>query len=132
MIAPSSACPCGSGKTYAQCCEPLHAGTAAATAEALMRSRYSAYVAELKPYLLSTWHPSTRPAALGPDEGERIKWLGLTVKRHAAKSEDSATVEFVARYRIGGNSAMRLHEIGRFLREANRWYYVDGEFPDSG
>ena len=60
-----SECPCGSGKSYAACCGPLHAGAAIApTAEALMRSRYSAYGLGLEPYLLATWHVSTRPAAL--------------------------------------------------------------------
>ncbi len=37
-------CPCDSGTPYNQCCQPLHEGVAATTAEALMRSRYSAYV----------------------------------------------------------------------------------------
>ena len=129
MLESVSACPCGSGKKYAQCCEPLHLGAVAPTAEALMRSRYSAYVAQLEPYLLATWHASTRPAALDPDEGEKLSWLGLTVKRQALTSEDSATVEFVARYRIGGGSAVRLHEISRFVREDGRWFYLDGKFP---
>jgi SEC-C motif-containing protein len=131
MIAANSACPCESGKSYAQCCAPFHAGAAAPTAEALMRSRYSAYVGKLEPYLLASWHPQTRPAALEPDEGEAIKWLGLTVKRHQSTGADSATVEFVARYRVGGGSAVRLHEISRFLREDGRWFYLDGSFPDS-
>lgn len=95
-----------------------------------MRSRYSAYVGKLEPYLLATWHTQTRPAALEPDEGEPIKWLGLTVKRHVSTGDDSATVEFVARYRIGGGSAVRLHEISRFVREGGRWFYLDGSFPD--
>ncbi len=130
MMAANSTCPCESGKRYAQCCEPFHAGAAAPTAEALMRSRYSAYVGKLEPYLLASWHPQTRPAALEPDEGEPIKWLGLTVKRHQSTGTDSATVEFVARYRVGGGSAVRLHEISRFVREDGRWFYLDGSFPD--
>ncbi len=94
-----------------------------------MRSRYSAYVARLEPYLLATWHQTTRPAALDPDEGERLTWLGLTVKRHLVVDEKNATVEFVARYRIGGASAVRLHEISRFVHEDGRWFYLDGSFP---
>lgn len=129
MIAEKSACPCESGKSYAQCCAPFHAGAAAPTAEALMRSRYSAYVGKLEPYLLSTWHATTRPPSLDADEGESIKWLGLTVKRHQNTGKNSATVEFVARYRIGGGSAVRLHEISRFVREDGRWFYVAGDFP---
>jgi hypothetical protein len=60
----STACPCGSGRPYAACCGRLHGGEPAATAEELMRSRYSAYVLGLEAYLLATWHASTRPAAL--------------------------------------------------------------------
>lgn len=130
MVEASAACPCGSTKKYSQCCGPLHAGAVASTAEALMRSRYSAYVAELEPYVLATWHATTRPSALDPDEGQKITWLGLSVKRHASTGEDSATVEFVARYRIGGASAVRLHEISRFVREDGRWFYLDGSFPE--
>ncbi|MFD0739648.1 YchJ family protein [Lysobacter koreensis] len=122
------ACPCGSARAYAYCCGPLHAGTAlAASAQDLMRSRYSAYVRADAEYLLATWHPSTRPPALEFDPATR--WLGLQVKRHALTGEDSAVVEFVARCRTGGAAAVRLHEISRFVREDGRWYYLDGEFP---
>jgi SEC-C motif-containing protein len=89
-----------------------------------MRSRYSAYVLQLKDYLLATWHPSTRPAALDLATVPPAKWLGLEVKART-QEEESVTVEFVARYRIGGR-AQRLHEISRFVREKGRWYYVDG------
>ena len=92
-----------------------------------MRSRYSAYVLKLETYLLDTWHPDTRPAALGP-AADNCKWLGLEVKNSAMELADRATVEFVARYKIGGR-AHRLHEISRFVREDGRWYYLDGEFP---
>lgn len=130
MSANDTACPCQSGQTYARCCGPLHSGEAvAATAEALMRSRYSAYVRCDTDYLLGTWHADTRPAALDFSEAERTRWLGLEVKRHVRQNEDHAIVEFVARYKLGGGSAVRLHEISRFVREAGRWYYVDGEFP---
>jgi SEC-C motif-containing protein len=123
------ACPCGSARPYAQCCGVLHQGGIAATAEALMRSRYSAYVRRLTPYLLATWHPSTRPAALDL-AADQTTWLGLKVKRHDIGDADHATVEFIARYRIGGGSAVRLHETSRFVREDGRWFYLDGDFPD--
>ncbi len=88
-----------------------------------MRSRYSAYVLERGDYLLATWHPRTRPAALPLQPG--LKWLGLEVRR---QHEDgaSASVEFVARSKTGGRAA-RLHETSRFVRETGRWYYVDGD-----
>lgn len=90
-----------------------------------MRSRYSAYVLGLVDYLLQTWHPSTRPAALGTDP-PGLKWLGLEVRRHELVGKDRATVEFVARSKLAGR-AHRLHEISRFVYEGGRWYYVDGD-----
>lgn len=123
---PGEPCPCGSGRRYALCCRPLHAGERpAASAEVLMRSRYSAYVLKLAAYLLATWHPSTRPSELDL-AADDSKWLGLEVKRHAVQGEEQATVEFVARYRIAGRGH-RLHELSRFVREDGRWFYIDGE-----
>lgn len=94
-----------------------------------MRSRYSAYVRGDSEYLLATWHPGTRPLELDLDLGPRTRWLGLEVKRHVVTGDDTATVEFVARYKVGGAPAVRLHESSRFVREQDRWYYLDGEFP---
>lgn len=125
---PSSQCVCGSGRAYAQCCEPFHKGEKQApNAEALMRSRYSAYVLNLYDYIRQTWHSSTYPVDLAvPDVV--INWLGLTVKKAWMNQSDEAFVEFVARSRLGGGPADRLHEISRFLKEDGRWFYVDGEF----
>jgi len=120
-------CPCG-GSDYAGCCGRYHGGTPAPDAAALMRSRYSAYVLRLEAYLLATWHPDTRPATLDL-AADDAKWLGLEVRRHVQESADRATVEFVARYKIGGR-AHRLHEISRFVREQGRWFYLDGVFPE--
>lgn len=120
-------CPCG-GQSYNRCCAPYHQGAPAPTAEALMRSRYSAYVLKLEPYLLATWHPDTRPASLDLAQDD-TRWLGLAIKRHVADSATSAIVEFVARYKIDGR-AHRLHEISRFVREDGQWFYVDGTFPE--
>lgn len=120
-------CPCGVGD-YAQCCgRIIDNGALPHTAEELMRSRYTAYVLRKEPYLKATWHASTRPAeALAQDE--QVKWLGLEVRRHAPAG-DEATVEFVARYKIGGR-AHRMREISRFVREDGRWFYLDGSFPE--
>ena len=122
-------CPCNPSAAYATCCEPLHAGTMQApSAEALMRSRYSAYVLGLRDYLLATWHPDTRPAELELDDTPGLRWLGLDVKRHADGGDGTAVVEFVARYRAGDAPAKRMHELSRFSRVDGRWMYVDGEF----
>ncbi|MDP4030345.1 MAG: YchJ family metal-binding protein [Gallionella sp.] len=121
----AKSCPCGAAD-YAACCGRYHGGSNAPDAATLMRSRYSAYVLKLEAYLLATWHPDTRPAALDL-AADNAKWLGLEVKNHTQESPDRATVEFVARYKIGGR-AHRLHEVSNFVREEGRWFYVDGEF----
>lgn len=124
-----STCPCGSGRSLEACCGRLHAGTAAADAESLMRSRYSAYVLGLEDYLLATWHPATRPAELELDATPSPQWLGLAIKSHTLTDERHATVEFVARYKLNGR-AFKLHESSRFERMDGRWLYVDGEIRE--
>ena len=92
-----------------------------------MRSRYSAFVLRRAGYLLETWHSDTRPADVPVDAA--TKWLGLEVRRHISVDADHAQVEFVARYRTAGRGA-RIHEVSRFVREAGRWYYIDGDAGD--
>ncbi|MCE7929755.1 MAG: hypothetical protein DYH17_00045 [Xanthomonadales bacterium PRO6] len=123
----AGSCACGSGRDYARCCGPWHAGAPAADAQALMRSRYSAYVLGLRDYLLASWHASTRPARLDLPPVGAIRWLGLSVRELRVIDADHAEVEFVARSRAGGGPATRLHERSRFVREDGRWYYVDGD-----
>jgi SEC-C motif-containing protein len=121
-------CPCGSGAAYDHCCGRWHAGPLhlqAPTAEALMRSRYSAYVRGLAAYLQDTWHASTRPQQ-PMDFEPGLKWLGLDIKRTALGQPDHAEVEFVAHSKVNGR-AHRLHENSRFVREGGRWLYVDGD-----
>jgi SEC-C motif-containing protein len=118
-------CPCGSALAFNVCCGRWHAGEVAPSAEALMRSRYTAFVACNQSYLLATWHATTRPASILFDDKQ--KWLGLKVVATEATGADTAEVEFIARYRIGGGSAARLHERSRFVREDGRWFYVDGD-----
>ena len=92
-------CDCGNSHPYATCCGRYHAGPLhlqAPNAEALMRSRYSAYARNLTEYLLDTWHASTRPSLLEPHP-PGLRWLGLQVGRHLTQDADHATVEFVAR-----------------------------------
>ena len=89
-----------------------------------MRSRYSAYVLQLGGYLLDTWHPSTRPAT-EPAFAPGLHWLGLEIAQHSSQDEQHATVAFVARSKLGGR-AHRLTETSRFVREAGRWFYIDG------
>lgn len=119
-------CPCGLTAAYADCCgRYLDSPLPAPTAEALMRSRYTAYTLLREDYLLTTWHPDTRPASLSLNDPP-TKWLGLTVHAHQQQDADHATVEFTARYKISGR-ALRLHELSRFVRLEGKWWYVEGE-----
>lgn len=132
-----TSCPCGSNLLRSACCGPILAGQnlagqnlagqkVAVTALELMRSRYSAFVEHDCGYLLNSWHPHTRPGSIqfNPDQ----HWLGLKILTTdgGTASDDEGTVEFIARYKIGGRG-YRLHEISRFQRVKNRWLYVDGE-----
>lgn len=122
-------CACGSGCSYARCCKPLLCGLLpAASAEQLMRSRYTAYVRGDEAYLLGSWHPDTRPPSLQLSAEPAPHWLGLQVlaTEHGQAGDVEGVVEFRARYRVGGRAGV-LHESSRFLCEQGRWYYLDGE-----
>ncbi len=130
-----SDCPCGRrdatghALAYAACCGryvEAFETTPAPDAEALMRSRYSAFVLERADYLRATWHASKRPSKIGFDPG--VKWLGLEVRDFKAIADTHAEVEFVARQRDKSGRAVRLHERSRFVREDGRWYYVEGDW----
>ena len=136
MVMADGDCPCGRTAArgrrlaYADCCGRFvedfegEGGAPAPDAESLMRSRYTAFVLERAGYLLATWHPSTRPAALDFEPG--LVWLGLQVKAHLPLGDAHAQVEFVARARQASGRTVRLAERSRFVREGGRWYYVDG------
>lgn len=120
-------CPCDSKKQYVGCCgRYLDNNEIPATAEALMRSRYTAYTLLREDYLLATWHKSTRPVALHLTNDAQSKWINLEVKHHEQQDAEHAIVEFVARYKVGGR-AHRIHEVSRFERESGHWFYVDGD-----
>ncbi|MFD5798945.1 YchJ family protein [Streptomyces diastatochromogenes] len=119
-------CPCGRPESYDACCGRFHSGSAVApTAEALMRSRYSAFVEGDAGYLLRTWHPRTRPERLDLDPG--MKWTGLEIlgSTDGSAFHTTGTVTFRASYRGGS-----LHEHSRFERVDGAWVYVDGDFLD--
>jgi SEC-C motif-containing protein len=127
--ASATSCPCGHGD-FEQCCKPYLDGVKLApTAEALMRSRYSAYSLARTEYVLRTWHHSTRPSDLNLDEdAQQGEWIGLTVKQHTQSDDTHAEVEFVARYKPkGGGPAQRMHERSRFVKEEGQWFYIHGE-----
>ena len=119
-------CPCGSKKSYASCCELLHNAEPAPSAEALMRSRYSAFALGLDEYIQRSWHVSTRPPVDSSGDKEKLQWIGLQIKRHQQSDDNHAIVEFIARYKINGR-AFVLHETSRFMRENGHWFYVNGD-----
>lgn len=124
---PVEPCPCQSGVTYADCCGPLLEGRwPAATAQALMRSRYTAYHNQRLDYVKRTWHPLTRPNNLQPVDG--LRWVGLKIVRVEAGLADDANgwVEFIARSKLGGR-VTRLREVSYFERLNGVWVYCHGD-----
>ncbi|WP_027331092.1 YchJ family protein [Marinimicrobium agarilyticum] len=121
-------CPCGSRAIYEHCCGRYHAGEPAPTPEALMRSRFSAFVENRTDYLTATWHSSTRPNTL--DLTDSPNWVGLSVLASDA-SDDQGHVHFKAYYRAGEQWCF-LEEHSDFVREEGRWFYVSGETRDEG
>jgi len=129
-----SSCHCGSNKPFSDCCEPFISGLEIPpTAEALMRSRYSAYTENAIDYLGDTLHPDHR--ADWDQEATRrwaneAEWLGLeVVSTEAGQPGDrEGWVEFVAIYNENG-SRKRHHERSRFETRDGRWFYVEGETP---
>ena len=120
------ACPCGGGISYTHCCEPFHTRQALPpTAEALMRSRYSAFVLGLADYLWRTWHPRTRPQRVHLDD---TVWTGLEIVDvvDGAVGDQDGVVEFMAGY-LHGRRTGHLRERSRFERRAGRWMYLDAQ-----
>lgn len=134
----TSLCPCGSESEFIQCCQPVISGVRpAATPEALMRSRYSAYVTQNADYLIASWHPDCEANAFSDALKEGFAsthWLGLRViATQAGKNADEGFVEFSALYQDGDNpQKVSIHERSRFLRLNERWYYIDGIKPQLG
>jgi len=122
-------CPCGSGFQYSECCEPYLSGKKdAPTAEALMRSRYAAYVVQAIDYIIDTCIQGDRINREKTEEWSRkSKWLGLKIISVSGGHEDdgSGTVVFEATYELKGLRYVH-HEIAIFRKRDDRWYYSDG------
>ncbi len=117
------ACPCGTGEAYARCCGPVLAGTVLpATAEQLMRSRYTAFAVGDQAYLLASWHPSTRPPALSLDPA--VRWERLEVlSADGGLFSATGTVAFRAHFRLRGVRSVQ-SEVSAFARVDGRWCYL--------
>jgi len=127
-------CPCGSGQDFVDCCQPLMQGTQTAqTAEALMRSRYSAHVKAEIDYIYETTHPSKRGSVDKKEVAawsKKSDWQSLEILHTEAggPKDTEGTVEFVARYRIKEKSIQH-HEVAEFVKTEGRWYFMDGQAP---
>lgn len=117
-------CPCGSQKLYRDCCEPLHKGTPANSAEALMRSRFSAFALHLSDYLRESWHSDTRPEQLELDTGTQWKRLEIL---SASNNSEQGSVHFKAYYYEHGKWNL-LEETSKFLFESGHWLYHSGNY----
>jgi SEC-C motif-containing protein len=126
-----NACPCGSGLAFEACCGPIIAGAPAPTAEALMRSRYSAYVQRAYEHLersLSTDQRRDFAPADAKRWAEGSEWLGLEIRsvRQGGPEDATGTVEFAARFRAAGQENTHV-ETALFAREDGRWVYAGQE-----
>lgn len=129
----SDLCPCGSQRPYTDCCAPLHRGQAAGNAEALMRSRYCAYVRGEIDYLVATTLP-VQQAGLERDAiaawSAGSQWLGLVVAEHRELpgAPRHAQVRFTARWRDAEGEKAH-EELSAFVEREGRWYFLDPTVP---
>lgn len=127
-----SACPCGSGMSYNDCCRQYHIGKAYPnTAEKLMRSRYSAFFFRLSDYLYSTTHPDSREPNLRNELDAflpTVMWRSLNVlsATKGQKEDKKGKVEFTAQYHENGE-LKELYEHSRFKKVKGKWKYLDGK-----
>lgn len=130
-------CSCGSGLDHPSCCAPLLEGsTPAPTAEALMRARYSAYVAGNIDFIMRSTLPASRhdsdPEAMRT-WAEQAEWTGLEIiSTHAGGEDDSqGEVEFIARYKLQG-IPQHHHEKSLFVKQDGEWFFKDGKVLHAG
>ena len=121
-----SDCPCQSGLTFEQCCQPfITSHSLPATAEQLMCSRYTAYTLQNSEYLLRSWHPDFRPAGIDFTQ-QQHQWTGLKIiSTHLGGVNDNeGQVHFIARFKLNGK-AHKLEENSRFKKIAGQWLYLE-------
>ena len=124
----SLVCPCGSGQLLKACCAVLHAGQVAASAEQLMRSRYSAYVLGNIDYIVQTTLPVQQQLldiAAITAWSKQNQWQGLTINRVLAKAKSRhAQVEFTAAF-TDAQGAQIHRELSGFVHIGTQWYFLD-------
>lgn len=120
-------CHCGSPKPFQDCCEPFIKGAQKApTAEALMRSRYSAYATHAVDYLMETTQVSERDYH---SKADILNWASSNqwLKLEIIKATEN-TVEFKAYFLDNALRPQIHHEFSTFKQEDGSWFYVDGQF----
>ena len=124
-------CPCGTNLSYAACCQPsIELGQQPPTAEALMRSRYTAFTLKNAVYLLSSWHSSTSPKELDLEISPTWCNLEILATKEGSENDTQGIVEFKATY-MGQGKSGTLHEVSRFIHEEGRWFYVAGDVQET-
>jgi SEC-C motif domain protein len=127
-------CPCGSSQAYSDCCEPLIQGREyAKTAEALMRSRYSAFVKTQIDYIHDTLPPAKRQnfnRAEATAWSKNSEWQGIEIlqTREGGPEDETGTVEFIARF-LEKSNPVEHHEVAEFKKIDGRWFFIDGHAP---
>lgn len=130
QLNPESPCPCGSDKSLAGCCLPLiRRQVPAATAEALMRSRYTAHCLQAIDYLWDTWDPQQRQQSSPEDIRQwasSCHWLGLHIVATTAGKENDqqGAVRFIASYIQEGEKHQH-REVSLFKKSDNGWLYIN-------
>ena len=131
-MADNKICPCGSGKAYGECCEPIIKGkTKAPTAEALMRARYSAYEKHEIDFIINSCEEGDGIAEIDKqateDWSRQAQWNGLKIIRteKGTEKDDEGVVEFTADYTMKQMHDVH-HEISAFKKLNGEWQYVAG------
>ena len=129
-------CPCGSGSDFDECCGPIMGGAPASTPEALMRSRFAAFVHGDLDYIESTHAKEVRDdfnRSATESTAKSVEWVSLEIRDTAdgGADDDTGTVEFAARFKKDGELQVH-HERSNFRRQEGRWVCVDGQMNPKG
>jgi SEC-C motif domain protein len=130
-------CPCNSTQLFSDCCGPVIQHRGAKTAEALMRSRYTAYGIKDIDYLIDSTHHQYRSSvdrSFIQKWADSAKWLGLEIIKleKGTEADTEGTVEFIASYEDNGQ-VFKHHELGFFKKVKGAWYYYKGKLiPTAG
>lgn len=136
MSVASAECPCGSDSGFDECCGPIIGGAPAASPEALMRSRFTAFVRGDLDHIENTHASEVRDTfnrSAAESTASSVEWVSLAIAdtSEGGEDDDTGTVEFSARFKQDGELKVH-HEKSNFRRENGRWVYVDGKMNPKG